>query len=427
MKHKSVGGGRHGLIEWHTAGCILCIVIVALVLLPSPAAASSPTVIISNYTVTPAFLMPGDVGTITVVLTNTATAAARTQTDVQTQPGTVQQTTATTTEINAYVENALLRGVDGVQVLTGTYQDIGEIGPGQSIPLTFLFRANGPQGIYFPEVWVRVRGATGVKYPIPVNINSPYALIKNPSLRVERTAPVSVDPGNSFNITVSILNEGQSSANDIAILVNSSSTSITPMNSENYYIPELLPGDQKILNLSFETDKKVALGLQPILITIDYLNADNAAFRQISTVGVPIVGSAEMSVASVGTNPTPIVQGDTVTLTIRIENIGTANANSVQATIDDLPLSGTKEAFMGTIEPNNDAPAVFTLQADTPGDFAYTLTTRFTDDYGTHTTKQILRMTVAEQSPLVTIIAVIVVLVIVTVVAIYWYRRRKES
>jgi hypothetical protein len=398
--------------------------IVILVLIPAAAAAVAPTVIVSNYTVTPAVLMPGDEGTITVVLTSTASAATGSGLNVRVDAGGVN----TTQEMpgNAYIENVLLNG-KGLEVRTGSFQDIGEIGPGQSFPLTFQIRAPGEEGIYFPEVWVSVRGATGVKYPIPVNVNSAYALVKKPSLRVERTVPASVDPGDSFNVTLTLHNDGQASASEVSVGINATSDSITPKSAENYYIPELRPGEEAVLNLSFETDTSAPLGLEPVVVTIDYRSADLAAFRQVATIGIPIVGRAEMSVASIRTEPSRVTAGTPVDLTIRIENTGTADATSVRATIEGLALPGTKEAFLGTIEPGNDGPAVFSLQAGQEGDYPYTLTIQYTDDYGAHTTEQALNLVVAESNSVPTLVIAAVVLVVVIAAAFYWYRRRKEE
>lgn len=58
-------------------------------------------------------------------------------------------------------------------------------------------------------------------------------------------------------------------------------------------------------------------------------------------------------------------------MTIRLENTGTDEAISTTANID-LPFEGTKEAFIGKIKPNNDAPAVFSLDGGTGGDYPYT-------------------------------------------------------
>lgn len=405
-----------------TIECIAGVLIAILVLIP--VAAAAPTVIVSNYTVTPAVLMPGDEGTITVVLTSTASAATGSALNVRVDSGGVNASPETPG--NAYIENVLLNSKE-VEVLSGSYQDVGEIGPGQSFPLTFRIRAPGAEGIYFPEVWVRVRDATGVKYPIPVNVNSAYALIKKPALRVERSVPASVDPGDPFNVTLTLYNEGQASASDVSININASSRAITPKTSENYYIPKLEPGEESVLSMMFETDINAPLGLQPVFVTIEYQNAARSMFRQVETVGIPIVGRAEMGVASIRTEPTRITAGDQVDLTIRIENTGTADAKSVRATIDDLDLSGTKEAFLGTIEPGNDGPAVFSLQTDREGEFPYTLTIQYTDDYGAHTTRQPLNLVVAGPDAVPAIAIAAAILTAVIVAAAFWYRRRKRE
>jgi hypothetical protein len=285
-----------------TIGWIPCVLIVVLVLIPATATAQAPTVIVSNYTVTPAVLMPNNEGTITVVLSSTAPPATGSPLEIRLDGGTGGMNTSTETPENAYIENVLVNG-EGVEVLTGSFQDIGEIGPGQSFPLTFRIRAPGEEGIYFPEVWVRVRGAAGVRYPIPVNVNSAYALIKKPALRVERTVPASIDPGDPFNVTLTIYNEGQASANDVSVNVNTTSGAIAPRNSENYYIAEIRPGGESVLNLTFETDTNAPLGLTPALVTVDYRNADRTAFQQVATIGIPIVGRAEMGIASIRTEP----------------------------------------------------------------------------------------------------------------------------
>jgi hypothetical protein len=408
----------------HEIYLLALVLLVALV--PAIAVGVEPTVIISTYAVTPDVLQPGDVGTITVTLTSTATAASRTETIVETGPGGAQETTTTDTQINAFVEDVTLQG-NGVDVLTGSFQSVGEIGPGQSFPLTFSFMAPTGEGIYYPEVWVRVRGATAVKYPIPVNVNSQYALIKKPAIRVERSVPESVVPGEPFNLTLGLFNDGEAAANDITVEVNTSTQSMTAASPQTYYFQKIAPGEQKALNMRFLTDTDTPLGLQPILITVTYQNADGSVFREASTAGVPIQGRADLGIASVTTDPTPITLGDQISLIIRIENSGTGDANSARATIDGLPLPGGKEAFMGTIEPKNDAPAVFTLTADEAGTFNYTLTITFTDDFGIHTTEETLQLTVAESNNTVLVIAVLAIVIIAAAVAIWWWRRRQQE
>ncbi|MCK9278641.1 MAG: S-layer protein, partial [Methanoculleus sp.] len=135
----------------------------------------------------------------------------------------------------------------------------------------------------------------------------------------------------------------------------------------------------------------------------------------------------EMGIASIRTEPSRITAGSPVDLTIRIENTGTADAKSVRAAIVGLSLPGTKEAFLGTIEPGNDGPAVFSLQTSREGEFPYTLTILYTDDYGEHATQQTLNLVVAESNSVPALVIAAAVLIVVIVAAAFWYRRRKRE
>lgn len=97
--------------------------------------------------------------------------------------------------------------------------------------------------------------------------------------------------------------------------------------------------------------------------------------------------------ANVKTDPSRINSGAEMSLTIRIENSGTGDAKSVRAIVD-VPFQGTKTAFLGKIGPDEDAPAVFNLQADEAGNYKYKLTVVYEDDLGDHEQQQDLDITI---------------------------------
>ncbi|MDD3622817.1 MAG: S-layer protein [Methanofollis sp.] len=367
--------------------------------------------------------MPGDEGTITVTLTNTAKEAVRTSSDTSTGPGTGTRTETTSTAINAYVESVTLKG-EGLQVLSGAYGQVGEVGPGQSVTLTFLVRAPADEGIYFPEVWVRVQGARSVKFPVPVNVNSVYAVIRRPAITVARTVPDQVIPGESFSLGLILTNVGGARARDLSVQVstNDSLVSLTP---EHYYFESLEPGEDVGLDLTFSTDRKTPTGIQQVPLALAYRAPDTTRTNMTETVGVQVKGQAEVGIASLSTDPPRLAAGDPFTLIIRIENTGTDDANSVRATID-LPFEGNKEAFVGTIEPDNDAPAVFLLRAGEAGDRPYRLTVTYQDDWGEHAAEENLGLTV-EATDRSGLLIALAVLVVAAVAAFLWMRRRTRE
>jgi len=117
--------------------------------------------------------------------------------------------------------------------------------------------------------------------------------------------------------------------------------------------------------------------------------------------------------------------GEAFDLIIRIENTGTDDAKSIRATVD-LPFSGSREAFVGTVEPDNDAPAVFLLNAGEEGTYEYTLTIEYTDDWGMHTAEQSLMMAVSDtEGP--GLAAVAIVLVLAAAVVLFLVLRRRTG
>jgi len=389
---------------------LACLLVLFLAI--APVQAENPTVIVADYTISPSVLQPGDIGTITAVIKNTAEIA-----NIRENIQSAGSETIKSTDINVNIESVQLESKD-VEVVSGNYKQVGEIGPGQSIPITFLIRAPAQDGIYFPEIWIDVTGGESVRQPIPVNVNTQIAILKKPSITVSKTIPDSVIPGDDFPVRVILENNGLSGADEIVISVNSSTSTIVPKTPNNYHFDRLSKGEKVTLDMNFATDKNAPLGLNPVTLTIRFANADGSYTTQTETLGVPIKGKGTIGIASLSTDPEQIKKGDPVNLIIRLENTGTDNANSVKASID-LPMSGGKEAYVGKIEPDNDAPAVFSLQAGDPGNYAYNLTVEYQDDYGMHTKTERLTMTVlnGDSSGLI----LLILLLVIGAGAGYWY------
>jgi len=367
-----------------------CILVMVLSIVPVQA--ENPTVIVADYTISPSVLQPGDVGTITAIIRNTADFATIMENTGIVSGGTFTNTRST--DIGVNIESVQLESRD-VEVISGNYKQIGVIGPGQSIPITFLVRAPAQDGIYFPEIWIDVTGGQSVRQPIPVNVNTQIAILKKPALTAIKTIQGGVAPGDDLNAQVVLRNDGLSRADQITVTVNSSSSSITQKTASTYHIGSLLKNENATLDMLFSTDKKAPLGLNRVFLTITYANPDGTTTTQTEVLGVNVMGMAKIGIASVETDPVRVNKGDEMSLIFRLENTGTDNANSVKASID-LPMSGGKDAYVGKIEPDNDAPAVFALQAGDPGTYSYNLTVQYEDDYGIHARQETLQMTVLD-------------------------------
>jgi len=387
-----------------TLACLIVVLLLCIV----PVHAENPTVIVADYVISPSVLQPGDIGTITATIRNTAASAnLRENTGIQTG-GAFENTKVT--DIGVNIESVLLESKD-VEVISGNYKRIGAIGPGQSIPITFVIRAPAEDGIYFPEIWIDVTGGQSVRQPIPVNVNTQIALLKKPALTAIKTVPEGVNPGDDISARVVLKNDGLSRADEVTVAINCSSPGITQKTPSTFNAGSLQKGESVPLDMVFATDKNTPIGISRVCLILTYANPDGSVTSQTEVIGINVKGKARIGIASLSTDPVRIKKGDQVSLIIRLENTGTDNANSVKASID-LPMSGGRDAYVGKIEPDNDAPAVFILQAGNPGTWPYNLTVRYEDDYGVQTQTETLRMTIMDGDSTGMIVAILLILII---------------
>ncbi|MCX6690694.1 MAG: COG1361 S-layer family protein [Methanoregula sp.] len=398
------------------------VAIIALIfLLPfiiAPAAATDPTVIITGYEVTPAVLLPGDMGTITLTIKNTAETASEKENSGIVTGGAFASTKST--DINVFIENVHMEE-NGIEVLTEDLDRLGELGPGQSVPVTFVIRAPAKSGIYFPEAWIDVKDGRSTRYPVTVNVNTDISTQKKPALFVTQQLPDRVAPGEDCTVDILVKNTGLTRASDISMVVNSTTKSLVLTSTSRYYIEHLDPGEYSSIALHVATDKNTPVGIDPVTLTITYRNPDGTAERQTETVGIPVKGRADIAVSSVTTDPVRPVPGSAFTLIIRVENTGTDQATSVRATLDS-PFTGTKTAFIGSIDKDSDAPAIFYLQATKDGPVPANLTISYNDDFGAHmVSEQVTVMTSPASGMLPAALAVLLICIIAG--AAYWYLR----
>jgi len=105
------------------------------------------SVMITSYQITPEVLMRNDVGTVTVTVKNMELVKS----------------------VN--IKDAQMLSRD-IKVLSDSYFNIGRLGPGESLNLTFTIKATCPDGIYYPRILVEGEDAQNIRYSIPVTVDS---------------------------------------------------------------------------------------------------------------------------------------------------------------------------------------------------------------------------------------------------------------
>ncbi len=368
--------------------------------------------------------MPESLGTVTITIRNTANTAS--VSEKSGQLSTVDYSTVKTTDINVNIENVHLEG-NGIDVITKDFARVGEIGPGQSIPITFSIQAPSKTGMYYPEVWIDTSGGRSTRYPVPVNVNTAIGIQRQAILIMESSLTGSVNPGDEIPVTLTLTNAGQTLADDVTVSIKNVSNSVAPKNADLYHLGAITAGQQKTIELVLLSDKLTDPGLVRVPVTIDYSAVDGIAQTQLTGIDVMMKGKAELGFVSVDTNPPRLTEGTPFDLTVRIENTGTGEAKQVSAKVD-LPAEGTKEAFIGKIKPGNDAPAIFLLEGMKSGTHPYNLTIAYTDDMGPHVVTRQLDSRVPPTDNTGSIIFGLLIIGVLGFVAYrYWYRPKMNG
>ncbi len=399
---------------------LICLIILLLLagIFPLGTGAPQISVIVSDYKVSPAVLLPGEEGTLTVTLKSISTGTTTSTVSYG------QDASQTTTSLTPYIESVILKSRD-FDVLGGDSRFTGNIGPDQPVPVTFLVRAPQKSGMYFPEVWIRVRDGQSLKYPVPVNVNTQLSVLRTPSLALENTFPELVKPGTRIEGTIRIINEGSTQADNIRVFVNGSPPAVIPAGISSFLIDRLDSGMAREKNLSLLINKNMQTGIIDVPVRMTYALLDGTIIEDTGSIGLDVRGESEVSITSVETTPSRVKPGTPFDLIIRVQNTGTGESKSVSATID-LPVQGAKEAFIGRIKPGNDAPATFILEGTEPGEYSYHTKIIYTDDWGTHTLEKDLVLTVTngQDSPGMMIL---VLLIIIAGAGGFIYIRRKNE
>lgn len=207
--------------------------------------------------------------------------------------------------------------------------------------------------------------------------------------------PAIITPDGNFTLDFSLENRGTGMASAVNVKALLDDTPFIPIGTNSQVMEKLEPGSSEKMQYLFLVKKSAVPGGYSLPMTMSYEGENNLNFSSKESVGINVVGEAKPGVANVKTDPNKIVAGNDVTMMITVENTGTGDAKSVKADITGLPFPGTKTAFLGKIEPGDDAPAIFNLQAGGAGNYKYNLTIQYEDDlYGRHEYSQDLNLVV---------------------------------
>ncbi len=346
-----------------------------MLLMPTTGAVDNPTVVITDYQVYPGVLMPGDVGTIKITIKNTAMVATQTDTTTDTSIGTATTTTSTK-DINADIQSVYLSG-KGIEVISGNYGHLGELGPGQSTTITFAVKAPINDGTYFPEVLIDVLGGGSVKYPIPIKVDSSSVDVLASNL------PSEIPQGDLTEIELSIANRRPNLINGATITPMAEGVAFTPT---KIFLGTMQPDETATVKFTLNPD---SMGRKDISLNLTYKNGDNIhSSSLVSSVDVKENPGVELIVTD---SPTSVLVGEDAEISFDVANRMSKSVSSVRVVpMIDENISPS-EFFIGEIKSEEKVTAKFNLDTtDLPvgqNDIYFKISYRFADRYQESSTK----------------------------------------
>ncbi|RXA21768.1 hypothetical protein EQO05_00530 [Methanosarcina sp. MSH10X1] len=288
--------------------------------------------------------------------------------------------------------------------LERTFQ-IQQIRQRSKVELNFYFRIDqeAESGVYQLEFTIKDNSGTSFSRRIPVMVEG------NPDLVLAGTNIFHVDennsssgaivPGQEFYLRTTVKNAGNGDAKNVRVMLNlNNSSPLIPLEDNVRFFENLSAGSSE--NLSFKLLLGSNADVQPYRIPLRITasnSTDTLQIDKIQEIGINVLNRAKIDVSSLKFDPGMPVRGQQVSMTVRLENVGEGEARSVKARLEGLEGSGSTAAFLGRLDKDDDAPAVFTFTPEKTGDQEVTLLVEYEDDFGKHQLSEDLTFNVERQ------------------------------
>ena len=304
---------------------VALIILCTPVLLAAAADADASDVTVTGIQISPSVLMRGDTATATI--------------SVENRGGT-----------SVAVRRAYLTGeLNKIRTLNDPYGTVGDIGAGNSREFSFQFKAEGPDGTYYPRFVLDFRDAGSLTFPFPVVVKSTELAVSV----LER--PDRFSRERKDTVTILIGNPRINEVNGVNLVMEGEGLDITP---SSYFIG----------TLKADASTTVSVNITPhqagnLTTTVSYQNGVNLHTKEITT---PIALDDDLKRASLdASNLVLTSEAGTYHLTGDISNAGLEVANAVTVTAGGgaVPVDPFRSYVVGSLNPDDFASFEVSFQA----------------------------------------------------------------
>ncbi len=203
-----------------------------------------------------------------------------------------------------------------------------------------------------------------------------------------------VMPDSSFDVELNIKNVGTGIARNIKIVPQTQGFVMEGANL--LFIEEIKPDDSVKETVHFMVSDSNLPGPQKLAFTLIYKDEKSTSYSLEQSLGIKLLNKVNLDIAAVMIDPQPIIKGKNTIVTVRIENLGEGKAENIQVFLENDGFKGQSKAYIGKLDEDEDAPAVFSLIPSKSGRQNFTVKVTYEDDEGKHELIDTLELSVLE-------------------------------
>lgn len=308
----------------------LAMILLAILSIPGSATTEIRPTLTLDYDIDPQVFMPGDMGTITVTLENMATGEIYIEEDDE------------TLDMNAYIASASLDGNSNLEILDKSYTDVGLLGPGDTLKLTFNVKVmdTADNGVHFVDLII-VGGSNmyDLNYRIPVKVDdrNVKVIVSNfPATLMNEVSTVSVD----------VVNRRPNDVTSVIVTPYAEDMTFSP---SDYFLGSVPEGNKSTATFTLNT-MYCEEGYSNVSFTATYFNGDNLHSTETETKDVRIIKQSPLIFTGIEIENV----GGRYTISGDLNNFGITDAKNVMVSIDDIegiePVQPYANYFIGTLE-----------------------------------------------------------------------------
>ncbi|HKM41982.1 MAG TPA: hypothetical protein VJY43_05385 [Methanocorpusculum sp.] len=380
---------RNNFLRIILAGLIICVLVISSV--GTVSAATQSTFVITDFSMYPETLMPGESGIVTVTLENTGTTFAP-------------------------IDQIYIKDADGITSTVSQYQNpIGGVGAGDTITLSLPITSDGKTGTFYPVVYVDfINAGDYLKYPFPVIVDDQSVVISVIS------RPDVFEAGTTQTVVLSI---GNPRTNAIeGVQVSASGEGVTSKQT-SVFLGEIAENSAENTTLSVTTSDETSE------VTFD-VKYRNGATWHTESLTVPLESGISKTGAELIINNFEVTENSKGYYTIigDVNNAGLTTAKTLVVTYEGATEAGPYTSYVvGSLD--EDGLSEFELSFKDPVDGKITLIFSYKDTNGNvYTVKEGVSVydvvtgseNSGEANPIATILIVIVILVILAGGFVAW-------